>query len=448
MLQAFYWNCPQLENQEHNWWQYLNDQMPTIKKAGFTSIWLPPPSKAATDPSMGYNIYDYFDLGEFNQKGTTKTWFGSKQELIDLVKTAHEYEIDVYADIVINHNSGGDEEEENPIDKEMHPGTNRKRWTKFIPKSEKFRRDWKCFHPSPYERYDDSLYGDMPDLCHRNPYVLGNLLKYVRWLVEEIGFDGYRYDFVKGYGSWMATSIQDLRVRKNGKYTTLFGVGECWGDYLTIKQWLTETNMLSDNPACAFDFPLHYRLKDLCDAHGYSLKELGKPGTVCSDSPLNAVTFVDDHDTDDKEPIINNKNLAYAYILTHEGYPCVFWKDYFNYHLAKENTPNGIEALIKIHEQYAGGATTLLYVDDDLYIMQRSGTEKQEGLIFVLNNRGDAWNGHWVNTKWQNVKLTPKAWGTNIPNIEAPIEKWTQSDGSGEFYAPPRGYAVYVPQYQ
>ncbi len=440
LLQAFYWDCPKLENAEYNWWQYVKSKIPAIKKAGFTAIWLPPPSKAASTPSMGYDVYDYFDVGEFNQKGSVRTWFGSKNELIDLISFAHENGLQVYADIVLNHNSGGDEQEVNPIN-------NSKRWTKFTPKSEKFWRNWKCFHPSPYERYDNSPFGDMPDLCHRNPQVFGYILKYIRWLAEDIGFDGYRYDFVKGYGSWMATSIQDLRVKKNDQYTTLFGVGECWDEYAVINDWLTQTNMLSDNPACAFDFPLHYRLKDLCDTYGYSLKNLALPGTLQSDNPINAVTFVDDHDTAHEEPIINDKILAYAFVLTHEGYPCVLWQDYFNYQLAKEGTQNGIDALIKIHEENAGGGTSILYVDDDLYIMQRDGINNQEGLIFVLNNRGDAWNGHWVQTKWRNVKLKPAAWATNVNNAQAPEEKWTQDNGWGEFYAPPRGYAVYIPQH-
>ena len=68
---------------------------------------MPPPSKAASDPSMGYNIYDSFDLGEFDQKGAIKTWFGLKQELIDLINAAHEFNLNMYVDIVINHNSGG-----------------------------------------------------------------------------------------------------------------------------------------------------------------------------------------------------------------------------------------------------------------------------------------------------------------------------------------------------
>ena len=138
--------------------------------------------------------------------------------------------------------------------------------------------------------------------------------------------------------------------------------------------------------------------------------------------------------------------LAYGYILTHEGYPCVFWRDYFNYQLAKEGTPNGIDALIKVHEEYAGGITEVLYVDDNLYIMQRTGYQNQEGLVFVLNNRGDTWNGRWVQTKWSNVNFKAAAWGTNVQNVQAPIDKWINDSGWGEFYAPPRGYAVYVPQ--
>ncbi len=438
LMQAFYWDCPKHENAEHNWWTQVKNKIPTLKKAGFTALWLPPPGKAASNPSMGYDVYDYFDLGEFNQKGSVPTWFGTKDQLLQLIKTAHDNGLQVYADVVLNHNNGGDQQEVNPID-------HTKRWTKFTPQSTKFDRGWKCFHPSPYERWDNKEFGAMPDLCHRNPYVLGYMLKYVRWLIEEIGFDGYRYDFVQGYGSWMATSIQDLRLRKNGKFIDPFGAGECWADYPTIKEWLTETNAQSDNPASAFDFPLHYRLKDLCDTYGYSLKNLAQPGTVQSDYPQNAVTFVDDHDTAHQEPIINDKILAYAYILTHEGYPCILWQDYFNYNLAKPGTKNGIDALIQIHEAYAGGTTTILHADDDLYIMQRNGTNNQKGLIFVLNNRGDRWNGLSVQTKWKNTKFTPAAWASH-DNVQPPEEKWTQENGLGEFYAPPRGYTVYIPQ--
>jgi alpha-amylase len=144
------------------------------------------------------------------------------------------------------------------------------------------------------------------------------------------------------------------------------------------------------------------------------------------------------------DPVINDKMLAYSFILTHEGYPCVFWQDYFNYGLARNGTANGIEALVRLHERYAGGKTNILYCDTDLYIMQRTGTDTQRGLVFVLNN-GEKWNGREVTTPWSDKEFMPLAW--NGRNTDVPPEnKWTKGNGTSDFWAPPRGYAVYVPQ--
>src|SRR5262249_25540262 len=161
------------------WWKHVEDVIPAIKQVGFTALWLPPAGKAFPGDSMGYAPYDYFDLGEFDQKGKKEVWFGSKDDLIHLIKAAHDNEMQVYADIVINHNSGADDQELNPLNNAM-------RWTKFTPKSGKFNRDWTCFHPCRFETFDDGTFGDMPDLCHRNPYVFQQLLEYARWSVEEI----------------------------------------------------------------------------------------------------------------------------------------------------------------------------------------------------------------------------------------------------------------------
>jgi alpha-amylase len=142
-------------------------------------------------------------------------------------------------------------------------------------------------------------------------------------------------------------------------------------------------------------------------------------------------------------PIINEKLLAYAFILTHEGYPCVFWEDYFNWDLAQPNNQTGINALIKVHEHNATGSTEVLFVNDDLYVMQRPGDGGQSGLIFVLNNRG-MWNGAWVQTGWNNSRLVPAAWRGH-DDSSVPDEKWTNESGWVELWAPPRGYAVYLP---
>jgi alpha-amylase len=74
MMQAFYWDSPKLDNQEHNWWNFLAEKVEDLGKAGFDALWLPPVSKASDHTSMGYDPYDYFDLGDFDQKGCMRIW--------------------------------------------------------------------------------------------------------------------------------------------------------------------------------------------------------------------------------------------------------------------------------------------------------------------------------------------------------------------------------------
>jgi alpha-amylase len=159
---------------------------------------------------------------------------------------------------------------------------------------------------------------------------------------------------------------------------------------------------------------------------------------------LQAVTFVDNHDTirDPNNAINNDKLLAYSFILTHEGYPSVFWMDWYNLGLAKSGTANGIAALVAAHERYASGSTQVLYADDNLYVMQRTGAGSQPGLIYVLNNLGTAWNGITVQTQWSNVQFEPVAYGGS--DDSRPSDKTTAGDGRADFWAAPRGWAVYV----
>lgn len=442
LFQAFYWDCPREESQEGTWWNFLAGKLPELHQAGFTALWLPPAAKAANlgGPSMGYDPYDYYDLGDFNQKGRTKTWFGNQAELVSLIDAAHAASMQVYADLVLDHNSGGDAPEINPIDGQS-------RWTKFTPASGKFPREWPCFHPSPYETFDAMTFGDMPDLCHRNPRVYGEMIGVAQWMIEAIGFDGFRFDFVKGYAPWMVKSIAELRYlnkAQGGFYP--FCVGECWDGERTIDDWLTSINTFMDNPVSAFDFPLHYRLKDLCDTFGFSLRTLASPGTLNQADPARAVTFVDNHDTirDAANAINHDKLLAYSFVLAHEGYPCVFWMDWYTFNLAKTGTANGIAALVAAHERHAGGATDVLYADDDLYVMQRTGAGAQPGLLYVLNNRGDGWKGATVQTRWQGIRFEPIAYGGN--DDSRPDGKTTSGDGRADFWAAPRGWAVYAPQ--
>ncbi len=441
MLQAFYWNAPGEEGRDHKWWEHVRAQIPGLAAAGFTALWLPPAHKAANlgGPSMGYDPYDYYDLGEFDQKGSVPTWFGTKAELLALIASAHQHGMTVIADMVINHNSGADATEVNPI-------TQQARWTLFRPKSGRFPRNWECFHPNMYESWDESTFGDMPDLSHRNPYVFGEIINLARWLVEEIGFDGFRYDFVKGYGAGTVTAIQEYRYQRNGQLFRPYGVAEHWDSARAIEQWVNVTNFSNTNPVDAFDFPLRELLKGLCDQYGFSLRNLVAGETLLQEQPDSTVTFVENHDLrDEGRAIANDKLLAYSFILAHEGYPCVYWKDYFNAGLHLRGTPHGIAALIQAHETYATGTTAVLYVDDDFYLMQRTGAGGSPGLIYALNNRGDTWRGAWVTTQWRNTAFTPVAWWSSMDR-NRPNDQQAAADGRAEFYAPPRGYVIYAPQ--
>ena len=452
MMQAFYWNCPDVSGKQFNWWNWVKSSIPQLKAAGISAIWLPPACKAQNDNSMGYDPFDFYDLGEFLQKhhNRKETWFGSRQDLHGLIQAAHDSGMQVIADLVFNQCSGGDSE--------TNPYTGDEWYTLFDPSSKKFKRNYDCFHPSEYESYDDGIqmgYGKT-DLCHRNPYVYTEILKYCKWLVEEIGFDGFRYDCAKGYGGWMAKSIQEYKYRYSSatlEYHKPFGVGEIWDDNnkQPIENWLNEVNNFSDNPVHAFDFVLRKRLRRLCLDRQFSLKELADWSSTLLNRPFEAVTFVENHDTCSPHPdvadkeVFADKMLAYSFILTHPGYPCIFWQDYYDFNLAQTGNQSGIDALIMVHERYAGGDQDILYVDDDLYILQRRGHDSQKGLIYVLNKTEGSWNGRRIQTQWKNTKFIPLAWrGTNDLSIPQPI--YTDNNSSGDFWSPPRGYAVYVPE--
>ena len=103
MMQTFYWDCPKVDKKEYIWWDYLQTKIPALAESGFTALWLPPAHKPPNinGPSMGYDPYDYYDLGEYDQKGRVETWFGSKQALLKLIELAHSHNLSVIADMVI-----------------------------------------------------------------------------------------------------------------------------------------------------------------------------------------------------------------------------------------------------------------------------------------------------------------------------------------------------------
>jgi alpha-amylase len=125
MMQAFYWNVPVDEVTKNGfWYDTVKSKIPAMKTAGIRALWMPPPSKGNWGISdMGYGIFDHYDLGNYNQKGSTQTRFGSRTELQNLITEAHSTTsgapyMDIYADIILNHiytnNTDTEESGDNP----------------------------------------------------------------------------------------------------------------------------------------------------------------------------------------------------------------------------------------------------------------------------------------------------------------------------------------------
>lgn len=402
MMQAFYWDVPA----GGTWWDSLEVKMTDWSNAGIDAIWLPPASKAQNGPfSMGYDPFDYYDFGDYNQMGSIETRFGNRAELEGLINSAHNEGINVIADIVLNHNSGAN--------LQANPFTGTDTWTDFQPLSGKFYRSYYDFHPNDAASADEGYFGGFPDLSHVKPYVQDWLWKsdssVAKYYKNVIGFDGWRFDYVKGFGSWV---VNDWMGEVGG-----FGVGELWdGNAATLESWANSAGV------SAFDFACYYAMNDAFD--GNDLTKLNND-MLWKRNAMKAVTFVTNHDTDE----IWEKMLAYAYILTHEGYPTIFYRDYEEW-LNKERLNN----LIWIHNNLASGSTTILHADNDEYIARRNGWNGP-GLVVYINDSNN-WQERWIETNWSSTVIKDYTGHSNW-------EPTTQSGKWVKIQAPPNSYSVW-----
>lgn len=403
MMQAFYWDVPA----GGTWWNTVNGKLQNWSNAGIDAIWLPPVSKAQNGPfSMGYDPFDYYDFGEYDQMGSVETRFGSRTELESLISTAHNNGISVIADIVINHNSGGASE--------SNVFTGSDTYTDYNPASGIFYRTQYDFHPNDYHNNDSGAFGGFPDLCHHKSYVQDQLWNnpnsVAKYYKNVLGFDGWRFDYVKGFEPWVVNSWTNA--------VGGFSVGEYWDANVNTLEW-----WVNNSGSSAFDFACYYRMRDAFqnnDLNNLSGDMLWKRNAN------KAVTFVANHDTDE---IFNNKLLAYAYILTHEGYPTLFYKDYEEW-LDK----NKLNNLIWIHNNLAGGSTINLYTDVDEYIAKRNGYNNN-GLVVYLNISNN-WQERWVQTNWNSTRIKDYTGNSSWEPV-------TQADGWVKIQVPPNGYSVW-----
>ncbi|GHA29461.1 alpha-amylase [Salinimicrobium marinum] len=419
MMQAFYWDV----EPRHGWWTLLDEKVAAWADAGIDRMWLPVATKGQSGGySMGYDVSDYFDFGEYDQHETVPTRFGAREELEDLIATAHENNIEVIADIVINHNSGG-ELQYNPYrDYETYTLFNEEHGNA----SGMFNRNYENFYPNSTSPYDDgSLFYEETNLDHNQEYVQNWLWKnensVAKYYRNVMGFDGWRFDYVLGYEPWVVKAWLD---EVGG-----FSVAELWdGNPAVLEKYVEDTG------SGVFDFATFYKLEESLDRYE-DLNGL-KADMLWKTYPDKAITFTANHDTEKDENEDNrisaeNKMKAYAYILTHPGYPTIFYSDYENEAFQEE-----LNQLILIHNTIATGETQILFVDDDEYIMKRAGEGNNPGLILYLNTSGGIKARTNIATGWNSTPVMD--YSGNITYTST-----TSENGAVELRAPANSYAVY-----
>ena len=449
MMQGFYWNVP-TSTPAGTWWQNLGSKATELSQAGITALWLPPAYKGSGALDVGYGVYDRYDLGEFNQKGTVATRYGTLGQLQSCITALHGQGVQVYEDMVMNHLTSADAQEQfsigginyNVYTSFTYPGRGNTysayNWhyynfngTQQAPNNGWYQ--WNAWDFQPYANGDayDNLLGS--EIRYADVNQVNETISWGNWMTTKLGLDGYRLDATKHMLTSFVNSWLDNVKGSSGR----FAVSEAWFRNLTdLNNYAGSTG----GRTSLFDVPLHYIFNDMSNGNGaWDMRGLQFAGFTEANGALS-VSFVDNHDTDQSggalySPVSNLKMLAYAYILTREkGYPCVFYRDYYEYGLGPQ-----IKQLIAIRKTNAyGAANEYTSVNDaNVYAYSRAGDATHMGLLELLNDDG-ASASKGITTPFVNATLTD-ATGNNAGTVT------TNASGYGVFPVGARSYAVWVP---
>ncbi|KAF8066365.1 AMY2 [Scenedesmus sp. PABB004] len=309
LLQAFNW-----ESHKKGWYKYCLPQVAEWAKQGFTSIWLPPPSDSVSP--QGYLPRDLYNLD---------SEYGSESELRALIQECHAHNIKVIADIVVNHRCATYQSPDG-------------KWNKFGG-----RLAWDnsaiCNNNPAWGGKGAHKTGDdypaAPNIDHTQESIRTDVIEWLRFLKNSIGFDGWRFDFVRGYNGQFCKIYTDATVPE-------MAFGEYWdtceytdgvlnynqdGHRQRTVNWVDSTGGTN----AAFDFTTKGILQEaLGRSELWRLVDAqGRPPGFVGMWPSRAITFIDNHDTGstlNHWPFPSNHlQEGYAYILTHPGTPCVFY---------------------------------------------------------------------------------------------------------------------------
>ena len=367
MLQGFYWN-----SFADTQWTRLEKQADDLSKV-FDLVWIPQSGNCG-GMSMGYDDLYWFE--NYNSS------FGTEEDLRSMIKTFKEKGIGTIADVVVNHR------------KEL------KNWVEF---PEETYKDVTYRMTSEDVCSDDEAAGKgyqlsknkdtgekwdgMRDLDHKSENVQTIVKAYLNFLLNDLGYTGFRYDMVKGYSA-------EFTKIYNEDSKPQFSVGECWDSSNTIKNWIDGTGKTS----AAFDFQFRYTVRNAINKGDWTY--LGKQndgnwplvsnsyqdGSYCQ----YAVTFVENHDTEkranaDQDPIKKDTLAANAYLLAMPGTPCVFLKHWKAY---KQEIANMITVRKAVGITNTS-ATANMASSKDYYAVETTGTNGK--LLAVVGTKADSY---------------------------------------------------------
>lgn len=321
MLQGFSW-----DSYDYSQWTVLEKQADDMK--GFIDlVWLPQSGKCIeTTQIMGYKPYYYF-----NQNSS----FGTEAELRSLIAKFKANGIGAIADVVVNHrNTDGwftfPAETYNGVTYQMLP-TDICKNDDGESTATQAKKDGVSLSQNNDEGTD---FGGCRDIDHKSENVQKIIKAYLKFLKEDIGYTGFRYDMVKGFSGSHVADYNDATGVK-------FSVGEYWDGNPSIINWINKTNKKS----AAFDFQFRYNVRDAIGIKDNQIVSSPNWSKLRSDYNLMhdptyrqyAITFVENHDmqyrskNEPLDPLKRDTLAANAYMLAMPGTPCVFqphWRAY------------------------------------------------------------------------------------------------------------------------
>ena len=314
MLQGFYW-----DSFSQTQWTKLEKQADELSQY-FSLVWLPQSANCGVT-SMGYDDLYWFP-GHYDSS------FGTEAQLRSLITTFKAKGIGTIADVVINHRKNVSSWVDFP--KETYNGVTYELKSTDICSNDDGGKTKTWATQNGYSLSSNNDTGEgwdgMRDLDHKSENVQTNVKAYLKMLLEDLGYVGFRYDMVKGYSATYTKMY-------NEDSKPQFSVGECWDSSNTIKNWIEGTGKTS----AAFDFQFRYTVRNAANNGDWRKLIQQNDGNwpLVSNSYSSgsykqwAVTFVENHDTEKRsnaaqDPIRKDTLAANAYLLAMPGTPCIF----------------------------------------------------------------------------------------------------------------------------